>query len=91
MLGNDPADESMTVREDFLRALRTKTLNLFDEAAGTDDLIGKDARRIIDARSRLSLAFNKTGGVREALGIMTAEAQQRAAKRRNDRKKGAAA
>lgn len=89
-LRNDPADESMKVREDFLRALRGKALQLFDETAGTDDLADQDARRIVDARSRLGLAFSETGSVREALGILTADAQQKAAKRRNDKKRAAA-
>ena len=82
-----PADESMTVREAFLGALRSKALRLFDEIAGTDNLGDQDARRIVEARSGLTYAFGETGSVRNALGIVTAEAQAKATKRRNTKKK----
>jgi CRISPR system Cascade subunit CasA len=90
-LRDSPADETMTVREEFLRALRVKALHLFDETAGTDELAEQDARRIVEARAGLGFAFGPTGEVRGNLGILTAEAQQKAAKRRNANKKEAAA
>jgi CRISPR system Cascade subunit CasA len=86
-LTGDPADEGAKARREFLHCLRRKALNLFDEAVGTDDLADQDARRIVDSRWRLGLAFGETGGVRQALGLVTAEAQKKAAKRRAAKKK----
>lgn len=65
------------VREGFLKALKHKALHLFDRIAGTDDLADHDARRVVDARIRLTLAFGETGDVRDALDIISAEARQR--------------
>jgi len=72
----DPVDADMSVRGDFLKALRRKALNLFDEIVGVD-LMDKEARRIVEARTRLLRAFNETGSVPGALGIVTEEASRR--------------
>ena len=87
-LRDHPADEKWEIRrDDFCRALRRKALALFDEIAGTDNLGDQDARRIVEARWALTFAFGETGSVRVALDIVTAEAQTKAAKRRNAKKK----
>lgn len=72
--GVDPAI-AQPVRKTFLNALRRKALELFDTTAGTDDLSDQDARRIVDARWRLGLAFGPTGDVRKALDLVAAENQ----------------
>lgn len=77
-----PGDEKRAVRETFRDVLRAKALQLFDEAAGTDELADQDARRIIEARASLGYAFGETGDVTKALDLVTSEAQQKAAKRK---------
>lgn len=91
-LRNDGVEREVThrVRERFLKALRSKALHLFDLTVGTDDLADQDARRIVDARSRLAFAFGETGDVTDALDIISAEARQKNAKRKA-KKKGATA
>jgi CRISPR system Cascade subunit CasA len=83
-----PSDEEKSIRETFLKALRAKALPFFDEIAGTDDLTGSDARRIVTARSTLQSAFGATGEVRRALDIATEEAKLKAVARRKPKKKG---
>lgn len=77
------------VRSEFLKALRTKALDIFDEIAGTDDLIDKDARRIVEARTSLLRAFGETGSVREALDIVTEAARQKRNTRKSKKKEPA--
>jgi hypothetical protein len=89
-LRDDPLDQQWEVRRAFCGALRGKALALFDENAGTDALAEQDARRIIEARAGLIFAFSETGAVPEALHIVSAEAKQRIAKRRQAKKKEAA-
>jgi CRISPR system Cascade subunit CasA len=87
-LREDPADAAWTIRrDDFCYALRRKALALFDEIVGTDNLADQDARRIVEARSALTIIFSETGSVRNALGIVTAEAQAKTAKGRSAKKK----
>ena len=78
------------MREDFLKVLKSKALHLFDITVGTDDLADQDARRIVDARSRLAFAFGETGDVRDALDIISAEARQKNAKRKAKKKEATA-
>jgi len=85
---NDPRDTDRSVRGDFLKALRRKALDLFDEIVGVD-LMDKEARRIVEARTRLLRAFNETGSVQDALDIMTEEARQRKKTRKSKRKEAA--
>lgn len=87
-LRNDGVEPSITqrVREAFLGALRRTALRLFDAAAGTDDLADQDARRIVDARARLGFAFGDTGDVRDALKLVSAEAQQKRSRRKSKEK-----
>ena len=87
-LRGNPSDEEKSIRETFLKALRAKALPFFDEIAGTNDLTGSDARRIVTARSTLQSVFGATGEVRRALDITTEEAKQKAAARRKPKKKG---
>jgi CRISPR system Cascade subunit CasA len=87
LLRSHPDDKTRKAREEFLKALRREALRLFDEAAGTDDLLDQDAGRIVDARSRLAFAFGETGSVRDKLGVVSAEAQQKADMRRGAKKK----
>lgn len=81
-LRDAPDDPDRNIREAFLRALKRKALELFDDIAATDDLADQDARRIVEARSTLQFVFSETGGVRGALDLMTEEARQKAGKRR---------
>ncbi|NOT72850.1 MAG: type I-E CRISPR-associated protein Cse1/CasA [Hyphomicrobium sp.] len=87
-LRNNPADDTKSIREAFVKELRTKALAFFDEIAGTDDLTGSDARRIVTARSNLQFAFGASGEVRRALDIATDEATQKAASRKKSKKRG---
>jgi CRISPR system Cascade subunit CasA len=86
-LRDNSADETWELRRAFCVALRRQVLQLFDDIAGTDSLADQDARRIVEARSALAYAFGENGSVRSALGIVTLEAQAKAAKRRNAKSK----
>jgi CRISPR system Cascade subunit CasA len=88
-LREKPGDDEKSIRETFLKVLRTRALELFDDIAGTDNLADQDPRRIVEARTSLQYAFNQTGSVRKALDIMTEEARQMAGKRRIAKKKDA--
>jgi len=81
-LREKPDDPERSIREDFLRALKRKALQLFDDIAGMDDLAAQDARRIVEARSVLQFVFSETGSIRGALDLLTEEAKQKAGKRR---------
>lgn len=71
-LRDTPADETKALREAFLKVLRKTALSLFDQAAGTDTLADRDARRIVESRSNLQLAFAPRAAVSRALDIAPA-------------------
>ncbi len=86
----DPQDAAPhPVRGVFLDALRRRTLAIFDEVSGTEDLIVKDARRIVAARTTLLRAFGETGKVRQALDLATEEAKQKKKAGKSKRKENA--
>jgi CRISPR system Cascade subunit CasA len=82
-----PVDTAGAIREMFLNALRSKSLALFDEIAGTDELADQDARRIVMARSNLQFAFTAMGKVRDAAGLMSQDAKNKVAARRKAKQK----
>lgn len=65
----DPSDESHGVRKRWLRDIRRAALCIFDDDIAPEDAWNGDPKRLVTARSNLSLAFIENGKVWKALDL----------------------